>query len=377
MPTAFDSIDKILVIKLRNLGDVLLATPVFRALRRCYPGASVSALVNLGTEEALAGNPLIDEVLVYDRTVNAIFFARRFFRQYSFLKLLRGKRFDLTVDLTGGRRTASVSSFITGARYRLGEASPDREKFYTHAFPPDKGKHTVLRNLSGLQRFGINARGYSVDFHPSGSDREFARKTLDAHGASEGSDTIHIHPVSRWHSKCWKDDHMARVVDWLTDRKLTVVITSSADAFEVAKTANILSLARSSSKIIDLSGRTTIGQLGAMAGLSRLFLGLDSAPLHLAAASGTPVLALFGPSSAFHWGPWDNRRRLESIKTASPYPEVNGVQESGAHTVVQRDWKCVPCERDGCEGSGFSRCLQDIKPEEMIDVIASKLDIKD
>jgi heptosyltransferase-3 len=101
--------------------------------------------------------------------------------------------------------------------------------------------------------------------------------------------------------------------------------------------------------------------------------------MHIAAAIGTPVVALFGPSGTFNWGPWDNSQKTgdksqkSEINRLFPYPEQNGVQTFGIHTVIQRNWDCIPCFKDGCEGSKMSKCLEDIKPDEVKEVIVEKL----
>ena len=172
---------------------------------------------------------------------------------------------------------------------------------------------------------------------------------------------------------------MAEVINWLTDRGITVIVTSAPDKREMEKAKKILSMVRiSKSSFIDLCGKTNIKQLAAISEVSDLFFGVDSAPMHIAAAVGTPVVALFGPSGAFHWGPWDNessKLRVKSLEFKTPYPEKSGIQTFGIHTVIQQDWKCVPCGKDGCDGSKISRCLEEIKTEEVINILKGKLNI--
>ena len=107
--TNFRNVKKILVIKLRHIGDVLLAVPVFRALRESFPNAYIAALVNSGTEDVLSGNPLIDEIFIFNRNIKKMNTAMRYIKELSFLKQIRMKRFDMTVDLTSGDRAAIVS----------------------------------------------------------------------------------------------------------------------------------------------------------------------------------------------------------------------------------------------------------------------------
>ncbi|MBI5740617.1 MAG: putative lipopolysaccharide heptosyltransferase III [Nitrospirae bacterium] len=361
----FKDVNSILVIKLRHIGDVLLTVPVFRALRETFPGARISALVNSGTEEALSGSPYINEIMVFDGAIKNLSGARRYQREIKFLKGIRTRDFDMTVDLTGGDR-ASIISASSGAKYKLGwkpgKGLEWKKYIYTHMIEPRPGRHMVLQNLEVVNAFGIKTGDLSVDFRIHARDMDYAGDIL---GKRPGDALVHIHPTSRWLFKCWDDKYMADVINWLIEQGIKVVVTSSADKKEFEKAKKILSLcpaltAARSPRLIDLCGKTTLGQLAAVSGESDFFLGVDSAPMHIAAAVATPVIALFGPSGAFNWGPWDN-----SADPENAYRNRNGLQICGAHTVVQREWECVPCGEDGCQRSKRSRCLEDITPEEI------------
>jgi heptosyltransferase-3 len=368
----FSGTKRILVIKLRHIGDVLLTVPVFRALREHFHDAAISALVNAGTEEVLKGNPLIDEILTFERAIKGLSPMKRYLNEAGFLRGVREKRFDMTVDLTGGDRPA-VISFASGARYRLGwrprKGFAGKKRLYTHLSEPDGKKHMVLQNLGVLSKFGIRTDDLSVSFHVPEADRAKVIRILGTNNVTEHDTIVHIHPTSRWLFKCWKDEYMAGVIEWLLGRNIVVIVTSSPEMREMEKARKVLSLTGRNQKLIDLCGKTTIKQLGAVSEMSSLFFGVDSAPMHIAAAVGTPVVALFGPSGAFNWGPWDN----ESATFESPYHQRNGIQRFGRHTVIQRDWNCIPCGSDGCGGSKISRCLDDISMDEVRNVIEERL----
>jgi heptosyltransferase-3 len=401
----FAGIKKILVIKLRHIGDVLLTVPVFRALKETFPDAHITALVNSGTEDVLKGNQMITEILVMDRSIKRLSPIRRYAKEMAFLKNIRVNGFDMTVDLTGGDR-AAVISISSGAKYRLGWRSKKgiacKKYAYTHLSAPDGNKHMVLQNLEIVSQFGITTKDLSVNFYIPDEDRAFAKNILKKSSADKNAGIVHIHPTSRWLFKCWKDEYMAEVIGWLLDRGIVVIVTSSPDKKEADKAKKILSLVSSrltthsscitnpsphhfnkvgeGGILIDLCGKTTIKQLGAISEISDLFFGVDSAPMHIAAAVGTPVIALFGPSGAFNWGPWDNK--ISNFKSQisdleNPYPSRNGIQTFGMHTVIQRNWECIPCGKDGCNGSKISKCLEDIEIEDIKTILDRKLrDIK-
>lgn len=388
----FVNIKKILVIKLRHIGDVLLAVPVFRALKETFPDAHISALVNSGTEDVLRGNPMIDEIISFDRNIKNLSLLKRYFSEIGFLGHFITKGFNMAVDLTGGDR-AAVIAIASGAKYRLGWKSKKgfigKRYAYTHLSEPDGNKHTVLQNMEVISRFGIDTKDLSIDFHIPEADRVFIENILKGRNIKGGDTVVHVHPTSRWLFKCWEDEYMAEIITWLLGQGIKVIVTSSPDKKEMEKAKKILSLVAvgdspdstaspvnpgqspHGSRLIDLCGKTTIKQLGAVSGASDLFFGVDSAPMHIAAAVSTPVIALFGPSGAFNWGPWDNK----ISDSMNPYQKRNGVQAFGMHTVMQRDWECIPCGKDGCKGTKISRCLTDISPEDVKNIIVEKLKI--
>jgi heptosyltransferase-3 len=384
----FKNVGKILVIKLRHIGDVLLTVPVFRALRENFPDAHIAALVNSGTEEVLEGNPLIDEIVTFDRDIKKMNPLQRYIKELSFLKMIRGRRFDMTIELTGSDRGA-VLSFVSGARYRIGWKSKKgftgKKYLYTHLSKPDKRSHIILANLDVIKQFGLSTENLSVDFNVPEKDREWVRKILEENNSSSsrrsehgtqgsGDIIVHVHPTSRWLFKCWKDEYMAEIIRWFLDKGITVIVTSSPDKQELDKAKRILSLVLSRSSVhnsglIDLCGKTTIKQLGAVSRAADLFFGVDTAPMHIAAAVGTPVVAIFGPSFAFKWGPWDNGNSKFKLSQF----QRNGVQAFGIHTVIQKDWDCVPCGKDNCRGGKIYKCLEEIGPGEIKGILTEKL----
>jgi heptosyltransferase-3 len=135
---------------------------------------------------------------------------------------------------------------------------------------------------------------------------------------------------------------MAKVIDGLQETgKIRVVLTSGAEEKELDKIGRIVGLCRT--KPANLAGKTNLKELAALSRRCRFFIGVDTAAMHIAAAVGTPVIALFGPSGEFNWGPWGE-----------------------GHRVIKKDWECRPCGKDGCEGSKRSRCLEEISEEEVL-----------
>jgi lipopolysaccharide heptosyltransferase III len=356
-----DNPRSILVIKFRNIGDVLLTTPVFANLRAAYPDARICALVNSGTEEILTGNPDIDRLFVYDRGVKRLSRTARLCEEFKLLSAIRSERFDTVFNLTEGDRGA-LAALFSGAGTRIGVESYGRgmlfkSRMFTRVIePPAPTLHTVEHNLYYLQSVGIATPLRQVAFHFSPADAETVNAILLQQGVPAGS-FFHAHLTSRWMFKTMPPATAARAVDMFSARTgQTAVFTAAPVEHELAYLRRVRDLCTTTT--IDLGGQLTLKQLGALSAAATCFVGVDSAPMHMAAALDVPVLAFFGPSSAGNWGPWDNRCQT------NPYTAGRGIQTSGRHVVLQSDRPCVPCHRDGCNGSKISDCLD--FPEESL-----------
>jgi len=320
-----------LVVKLRHHGDVLLASPVVSLLKARAPSLEVDALVYDDTRPMLEGHPALSQLFFVGRKWRERSALSRLSLENHLLKSLRARRYDLIVHLSEQPRGAWLTRLL-GARYSVAPAMPGRGKFwkksFTHLYPLVAGnrRHQVELNLDALRRIGVqpgpNER--KVTFVP-GPDAE--RRIDQLVGAEP---FIHLHPASRWTFKCWPAEQNAQLIDRLAVDGHRVVITAAPD--EVAFVQRIVDQANA--KTQNLAGQLTIKELGALTARAKLFIGVDSMPMHLAAAMGTPTLALFGPSGEIEWGPWNVERRVVTT----------------THT-------CRPCGQDGCGGGKVSECL--------------------
>jgi heptosyltransferase-3 len=354
----FRGVRKILVIKLRYIGDVLLTTPVFTALKENFPDASITALVNSGTESVLAGNPAIDNIIAFDRGTKKLGLASRVIGNLRFLRKVRSMGFDMVVDLSSSDR-AAIISFLSGARYRLardpiGEGFPGKKHLYTHVAEYEDQNHMVIQNLDAVTSFGISAEDLRLKIFATQEDRDYAKGLFDEKGIVGDDFVVLIQPTSRKEFKCWPDEKFAALIDALQGKGAKVVVTGAPSEAETIRSISSLC----GLPPMDL-GATTIGQLVAVLELADLFIGLDSAPMHIAAAVRTPAIALFGPIKVYHWGPW-------CAQEPYGYNKESGVQAVGPHVAVQKDWECVPCYEMGCGWSNVSRCIAETEVEEIL-----------
>ena len=337
---------KILVMKFRNIGDVLLTTPLIENLKINYPDAKIDVAVNKGTEEMLTLNPNISKIHIYDRNfVKKLPLLKKIKKEIIFIKKIKAEKYDLVINLTKGDRGAIIALF-SGAKVKVGF----KENFlsnlaFTKSLPLKQGmKHQIEWDLDALRLLNGKIKRKKVSIYWDEEDN----KKINSLNLPQKF--IHFHPVSRWLFKCIDDKISAEIIDFIENElKTKVVLTAAPVEKEIKKIENILKL--TSSNPINLSGKLTLKQTAALNKRALMFVGVDTAIMHIAAANNIPVIAFFGPSGAFHWGPWDNNLMK------SGYTKKNGFQTMGKHKVIQVDWDCAPCGKDGCNGSKISECL--------------------
>lgn len=337
-PIPFASLRRALVIKLRHHGDVLLTSPVFSCLSAAAPECEIDALVYRDTAPLLEGHPHISRLHTIDRGWKKLGPLAQLGAEWDLLSALRQRQYDLVIHLTEHRRGAWLTRLI-GPRWSVAPARRDGGRFWRNSFdrlivyPGHALRHTVEKNLDALRVLGLHpAPAQRKLVLVPGDAAETRVNALLAEAGLEPGKFIHLHPGSRWLFKCWPGENTAALIDLLNAEGHSLVITAAPDDKELAMIREIRQ--RTAAPVLDLSGQLSLRELAALTARARLFVGVDSAPMHIAAAVGTPVAVLFGPSGDKEWGPWMVPQRVLTT----------------AHT-------CRPCGRDGCGGSKVSDCL--------------------
>ena len=296
---------KILLIKLKNLGDALLLTPVVQGIKRRYPQAHVAVLVRTGTEGILAGCPGIDKIFTSAAPANE---ARPgLLSELRTLLDIRAGQFDWVFELSDSMRGRSFA-MLGAARIRITTSHGwPRPWFFEHAFTAFSWQnwhlmHRVEKDYTLVSEFlPLDPDIPPLQFEaPSGLDELVRGKQPYAV----------IHPVSRWKRKAWPVGHWVEIGRALQARGLYCVISCGPAPEEVA-------LASSICHELGEGAAATRGQrmwpeLARLIKHARLFVGLDTAAMHLAAACQCPVVALFGPSIEHHWHPWKSPYEIVS-----------------------------------------------------------------
>jgi heptosyltransferase-3 len=351
------NVRKVLVIVFKNIGDVVLTSPVYTVLKRSLPGATVDALVNSGTEEVLMDNPYINHIHVLNREVLKKGLFSQVKEEFRLLRSIRSSKYDLSVVLsTGGR--GKYLGYLSGARIRVGLDSKKMSQFLQKRLltipvrQAPANRHYIERNLDCLRRIGIfpDINLKSTIFFEGDKARYRIKKLLAKAKVGDDDAYIIFHPTSRWMFKCWPYEKVAELIDLIQGEfHIPVVLTSGPDSSEMSYIKNVLSSVKS--EVVNFSGILSLRELGALIHGARLFIGIDSAPMHISSAVKTFIIALFGPTSELDWGPWGEGHRVITLSSYS----------------------CRPCNRDGCGGSKVSECLTELEVSKVFNVIKEQL----
>jgi heptosyltransferase-3 len=348
---------RILVVVTLRIGDVLLSTPVIRSLRLAWPQAKIDVLVFEHTEGILLRNPDIDHVITVP--------ARPGFWRHLGLILSLFRRYDLALTtLLGDRPT--LYTWIAG-KIRLGmqdNSRKERWKKYllTHWAKFDHvDRHTVLTNLGLVDLLNIK-RNYEVVAVWDHSDEISVSGSLPFNLGAETFAVLHMSPKFAY--KMWQRDGWIELANWLAENGIRAVLTGSSDPAEVAYVEQIHRSMPSNT--VSMIGKLSLAESAYLISRAKFFVGPDTALTHMAAAIGTPTVALFGPSNLVKWGPWPKGYEEDR----NPY-RMKGTQRVSNVVVVQGEGDCVPCMQEGCErhNASLSDCLQNLPAARVIAAI--------
>ena len=321
---------RILVMKLRHLGDVLLTTPVFGALKRAFPESKIDAYIYQESIPMLEQNPAISQLITYDRAYKKQGLLQQLCHEADLLRRIRRNRYDLVINLTEGDRGALAARF-SRAPVRVGV---DSRKIYTHTAKNCPSlRHTVERQLDVLRRIGISVLSEDKELYLHVSDAACQKMRQKV----PWERFLVVHAPSRWRFKCWPAGRFAELSQKLIERGYRLVFTSGTEPFEIEMVHEIVqNLAPHSA--LSLAGQISLQELAALIHLSQALVCVDSVPLHMASALKKPVLAIFGPTSEVTWGPWRNPSAIVAAASLS----------------------CRPCYMDGCGGSKVAECMKEV-----------------
>jgi len=354
---------RILLIKFRHIGDVLLSTPLIENLKIGFPDARIDFALNEDTKEMISKDSNINNIFIYQRKkIKNEDILHRIIDEYRFITNIIRNGYDLVINLTEGDRGAIISR-LSGAKIRLGIESRNfllkLFRPYTYSIKKVPHIHAAMRDLEFLNPINLKPVKKKVKIY---FDKYDYGKISAILNDKNSTNFVVIHPVSRWMFKCWDDKKFAKIIDYIQKKGYRAVVTASPEQKEQEKVSMILSYCKS--KPLNLSGQLTLKELAALISKSMLFIGVDTAPMHMAAALNIPVVALFGPTDPVIWGPWDNDLGH------SNYKDIRSIQHNGKHTIIQYPGDEIIYK----DGKKISTAMMKISPEDVIEQINRILD---
>ena len=340
----------ILVVAGSGIGNILLATPLIRSLRRAYPDARIDVLVPQGRGGVLEGNPDVTgivEVCKRQGMGASMRFVRRIWRRY-----------DLALSACAGDRSL-INAWI-GGRQRFshvaGNSSPRgwRRLLLDGWVVADDRTHAVVHGLRLLDDLSIPKCYEVVPPVCAPESRTALDVLLPFTRAEQAYAVMHFDPRNPY--KCWTAEGWGTVIRHAVSHGLRVVLTGGGGGDEESYIRSIVA-GGADRDVVNLAGQLSLPQVSDLLSRCSLYVGPDTGVTHLAAAHAIPTIAMYGPTDPVYWGPWP----CGYSRDTSPYVR-GGRQQVGNVTVVQGDGDCVGCGREGCDDDpgGLSRCMQEL-----------------
>jgi predicted lipopolysaccharide heptosyltransferase III len=329
---------RVLVVRLRSIGDTVLATPSLHALRRFLPGARIDVLLEDWVAPLLEGSGEVDRVITVRRKSQS--------SRLAVARRLRAEGYDVAYNLHGGS-TAALLTRASGARQRVGYASYSYASLHNHAAPPSAELWGREKTHSAEQQLALLGwTGVPVTDRPASrlavvptAAASVARRLREEAKFDDSRPFALIHPAAAFETKTWAAENFARVVGHLSARGLAAVAVAAPGEASVIDEVR----ARSTSPLAGFTD-LSLPELTALAARARLFVGNDSGVAHVAAAVGAPQVVVFGSSNVAHWRPW----------ARSPAE------------VVREEMACAPCAGYTCAEFGAPECIRRVPFERVV-----------
>ena len=320
--------EKILLIRLSSLGDIVLTTPAIRAIRAHFPNAYIAMLVAKQSADVLQQNPNLNEIIQFDRSVRD----KDTGEMLRILRILRQRKFALTFDFQRKFRT-ELLMYLSGASERVGKGI-----LCTIRVPEQGNKHATEHYFDLLHAAGIPAEDRELEMFLSKSERADAFYAFEGAGVTELQLKVGLFPGAGWKLREWMPERFASIGDRLVQHfnAQVLIFGGPKDVELVTTVCNLMN-----EPAIPFAGTLQIRQLAACIEKCDLFLTNDTGPMHIAAAVGTPTLALFGPGNHIRFQPLGD-----------------------AHTIIRHDVPCSPCKQftDKCKDN---ICMKQITVDEV------------
>ncbi len=344
----------ILIVKLSAIGDVIHTLPALNAIRKQYPRAHITWLVEEAAAGLIQAHAALNRVLISKRKewVKGLFglhWHKNASAILQFVRILRDTEYDIIIDFQGLLKSGVLVGLARGKRKIGFDKGMDHMEcsylFYNEKVKPvDMEIHALTRGMMLIESIGAHSRDIHYHIPVTAEDRAKITDLLDRHGIGEDTLFVAINPMAKWRTKRWGNTKFARLASQImADLKTKVVFTGSEqDRLEIAEIESHMG-----GGAVNLAGKTTLKMLAAIYQQAGCVIATDTGPMHLAAAVGAPLVALFGPTAPWRTGPFGD-----------------------GHRVVRAELDCSPCLKRRCQSTD---CMKQISVADVYTNVEQKL----
>lgn len=335
---------------MKYIGDVVLTTPIIRAVRERYPHTHIAYLGDAEAVSLLRHNPYLNEIIPFD------FSRPTLIEQPRVIWLLRKRGFDVVVDFFGNPRSALLS-YLSGAPMRIGGAFGSRGRLFTHPIKDDgKPKTAVEFHAMYVQPLDVDVRSWKTEIVLTDDERREARIYLQWQDVDLSKPLVGLHPGATWPAKLWPAERFARLANMIsTQLGAQVIITQGPKDGDV-----ISKLSGKVGSWVKILPVMPLRQLAALVAQCSVYVSNDAAPMHIAVAVDTPTVGIFGPGEENIWFPY-----------VPPYYPA-----TSKHIALRKDVFCHPCHLNVCnrQGNGYMECMKLLSVEEVYAEVRKRLE---
>lgn len=344
----------IIIVKTSAIGDVIHTLPALNALRRKYPEARIDWLVEEAASDLIIGHAALDTVIVsrrkaWVRDLKKGKVLAAFWGFVDFVKKLRATEYDLLLDFQGLLKSG-IFVGLARAKRKVGfgkgmEHAEGSYIFLNEPIPPvNMNQHAVIRELLLLKAIGIESEDIVFDLPIGNQERKKITRLLESEGVDLTKPLVAINPMTTWKTKHWYNERFAEVADLLLNKGVMIVFSGGPQDVQGIEEIR----AAMSGKAVSLAGKTTLKELAALYEKVDVLITTDTGPMHLAAAAGALVVALFGPTAPWRTGPFGS-----------------------GHRILRTEIDCSPCLKKYCDRD--HECMAQITVDQVVQETQSLL----
>jgi len=332
-------IKKILVVQFYQIGDVLLTTPLIRALKNEFPDAEIHFCANKLPSKLLENNPYISKIIINPAKSNEIIKSLKFYLS------LKKENYDLVIDTLGTNGTA-ILSYLTAAKFRFGWDLRIRKMFYNIVIPRVGNCYSAKAKLEMMKVFSWNEYDSTPEIFLTEKDYQKVNQFWKENNFTEEDFIVVVSPFSRREARRWKLEYFAELCDLLVEKYNAKVILQYGPGEE----SYIADIIKRLKKQVYLDPKTNLRELAALLQKSSLFIGNDNGPKHIAVAVGTPTITIYGPTNPINWQPEDTKKHF---------------------SLQDENLPCIKCGARICpkDGSDKMKCMKNIKPQDVLEKV--------